>query len=514
MRVLLAYPEMPDTFWAMQHALKIFGKKAMYPPLGLLTVAAMLPDDWELRLVDLNVRPLTDDDLAWADYTFVSAMTVQDQSVRQIIAASKAAGVPVVAGGPLFTHEHHLFPEVDHFILNEAEITLPPFLEDLAAGHPKRLYESTLFADVSETPTPRWDLIDEADYQYAIIQYSRGCPYMCDFCDVTALFGRRPRVKTPEAIIAELEALGDLQKSRFVLFADDNLIGNKKKLKTELLPALIQWRKEKKPAMYFATQVTVNLVDDEEMMQLMLEAGFGYIFIGIETPDETSLLASLKRQNLKRDLLGNIRHLHSQGFIVVGGFIVGFDTDEPTIFQRQIDFIQQSGITLPTVNILKAPPGTELYDRMQAEGRLLERFVFDEYKTNLVPKMDPAVLEKGFGDVLRAVYTPAGMYERIRQFLTDYEPPAVELHVPPPHPRDYLGTLLRSLWHLGIQGPERRYFWRLLGWTLRHKPQVLDLAFTHLIMMHQLRKLYEGYEAAQAPPTSRAAVPEPARLAA
>ena len=250
------------------------------------------------------------------------------------------------------------------------------FLEDLKQGKLQRIYETKEFADITLSPLPEFELADMDKYTAAIVQYSRGCPYLCDFCDVTALFGRRPRTKTSEQIIKELEVLDKQSNLHFVLFADDNLIGNKRILKSDLLPKLIEWRKKKKPGFYFATQLTVNLADDQELMDLLIDAGFRHIFIGIETPDEAGLKGSRKNQNLKRDQLENIHKLHQAGFIIYGGFIVGLDTDTPAIFQQQIDFIQQSGIPLPIVNILKAPPGTELFDRMKREGRLNGEFGF------------------------------------------------------------------------------------------------------------------------------------------
>ena len=357
MNILLVYPKMPDTFYAMRHFKDVIGKKAAYPPLGLLTISSLLPKDWNKKLLDLNVTSLTNTDLQWADFVFLSAMNVQEESVREIIEICNHQKVKIVAGGPLFTHEFERFQTIDHFVLNEAEITLPMFINGLKVNNTQRIYKTNDFADVTQSPLPDFELADMDNYIYSIVQYSRGCPYMCDFCDVTALFGRRPRTKTSEQIIKELEAINKQGNTKLILFADDNLIGNKKELKKDLLPALIEWRKKNNPGFFFATQLTINLADDEELMDLLLKAGFRHIFIGIETPDEEGLKASQKNQNLKRDQFTNIHKLHHAGFMISAGFIVGFDTDTTTIFQRQIDFIQQSGIPLPIVNILKAPPG-------------------------------------------------------------------------------------------------------------------------------------------------------------
>ncbi len=476
----------------MDHLMAMIGKKASYPPLGLLTVSALLPRAWEKRLVDLNVGELTEEDLHWADYVFVGAMNVQAASARDLIARCQRAGVKVVAGGPLFTHEREKFQGVDHFVLNEAEITLPRFLADLENGHPRPLYTSPEFADVRRTPIPLWELADLSQYAYAVVQYSRGCPYQCDFCDVTALFGRVPRTKTPEQIIAELEALGDLRKFDLVLFADDNLIGNKKLLKTELLPALIDWRRRRRPFAGFATQVTINLADDPELMEMMLEAGFRHLFIGIETPEEDSLVACKKKQNTRRDLLENVRQLQKAGFIVTAGFIVGFDTDTPDVFQRQIDFIQESGIVIATVNLLKAPPGTELYERLQREGRLIGQFDFDETRTNIVPVMDSALLDRGYKEILGNIYSPEQVYQRARTFLRENRRAEVETPVSRGKGWRDLGIFFRIVFHLGIAGEERGYFWKLLLWTLIHRPGRLVLAFLFAVLMHQFRKLYEA----------------------
>src|SRR3990170_4268847 len=341
MKILLVYPEFPDTFWSFKHALKFIQKKAGAPPLGLLTVAAMLPSEWEKRLADLNVTNLTDEDLEWADYVFVSAMVVQRESARAVIDRCKTVGVKVVAGGPLFTMEHGQFPDVDHFVLNEAEETLAPFLRDLEQGQARRVYASAEFPDIHQTPVPLWQLANLKHYDTISIQFSRGCPFNCDFCNVTALLGHRPRTKTAAQIIAELDSVYDLGWRGSVFFVDDNLIGNKKCLKTELLPALIEWQTGR-TTIPFSSEASINLADDEPLMQTMVAAGFSTVFIGIETPEEDSLIECNKKQNTKRDLVADVKRIQRAGLQVQGGFIVGFDHDAPSIFQQQIDFIQRS----------------------------------------------------------------------------------------------------------------------------------------------------------------------------
>jgi radical SAM superfamily enzyme YgiQ (UPF0313 family) len=488
MRILLVYPEMPDTFYALKHFTKVVGKKAAFPPLGLLTVASLLPSEWEKKLVDLNVNDLKDEDIRWADYVFLSAMNVQEESVRAVIKQCNRNNVKIVAGGPLFTHEHDRFEGIDHFILNEAEITLTPFLRDLEQGAPKPIYESKDFADVSKTPIPMFELIDMSKYVYSIIQYSRGCPYLCDFCDVTALFGRKPRTKSPEQIIAELEQIRLTKDVRLILFADDNLIGNKKILKSELLPALIEWRKKTKPTFHFATQLTVNLADDEELMQLLLEAGFRHVFIGIETPDEASLKVSHKNQNLKRNMLETIYAIHEAGFIISGGFIVGFDTDTESSFDLQARFIQMSGIPLPIVNILKAPPGTELFDRMKREGRLVKHFAFSEGETNINPVMGIAKLSRGFLELTEKIYKPEHSKERLKTFFKHHRFPQSTIKIDYPFNWGDVWAGLRALFIVGILDKDRRHYWNLIIWTFFFNRKFLDKAIFYAIMMYQMKR--------------------------
>jgi radical SAM superfamily enzyme YgiQ (UPF0313 family) len=501
MNVLLVYPKFPYSFWSMDHLMMVYGKKYSYPPLGLLTVAAMLPAEWDKKLVDLNIgTEITDRDLEWADYVMVSAMNVQEPSCHEVFARCKEARTKVIAGGPLFTHEFSRFTTVDHFVLNEAELTLPRFLEDLEKGCAKRVYGTPELANVHETPIPLWELADLDQYAYAVVQYSRGCPYMCDFCDVTALFGRKPRTKTAEQMIAELEAFGDIDRFGMVVFADDNLMGNKKILKSELLPALIEWRQRKKLAVTFATQITINLADDEELMDLMLKAGFQNIFIGIETPDDEGLEACKKSQNRRRDMIENVKRLHSAGFIITAGFIVGFDTDTPDIFQRQIDFIQESGIVISGVSVLKAPPGTELYARMKREGRLIEEFNFHESETNIIPVMDPDVLRNGYKRVLETIYEPENIFLRTQNLLKVYRTsprtqPLKITEIKPSVLRRYLAIMFRIIYHLGIRGKHRRHFWKLFGWAVKHHPGVLDMALGFGVWIYDLGKIYENHMA-------------------
>ena len=490
MHILLVYPEFPDTFWSFKHALKFIRKKAGAPPLGLLTVAAMLPADWEKRLVDLNVGNIADEDLAWADYVFVSAMIVQRASAHDIIQRCKAAGVKVVAGGPLFTMEHEQFPDVDHFVLNEAEETLEPFLLDLAQGQVRRVYASDKFPDIHQTPVPLWELVNFKHYSTISIQFSRGCPFNCDFCNITTLLGHYPRTKTAAQIIAELDGLYALGWRKSIFFVDDNFIGNKKYIKNEVLPALIEWRKGK-TGMPFSTEASINLADDPELMHLMTQAGFDTVFVGIETPNEGSLVECSKSQNKNRDLVESVKQLQRAGLQVQGGFIVGFDNDSLSIFQQQIDFIQKSGIVTAMVGLLQAPLGTRLYERMQKEGRLVKDKEFSgdnvDGSTNIIPKMGLEPLREGYRELISQIYAPKFYYERVLTFLREYKPPKIQA----PLDWQYILALWRSMYQLGIRGVERLHYWRLFFWTLFRRPRLFPLAITFAIYGFHFRQVIE-----------------------
>ena len=346
MNILLIYPEFPDTFWSFSYALRFIGKKSAFPPLGLITVSALLPEHFHIRLIDLNVDALKDDDLSWADMAFISAIAVQRKSAVYVIDRCKAKGLKIVAGGPLFTAQPYDFGQVDHLVLDEAEATLPAFLADLKNGCPKQLYRAKEYPDIRRGPVPLWGLIDTRRYASLNIQYSRGRPFNCEFCNITALFGRTPRTKTPQQVVADL------------------------------LPALIKWRKDKKGCVFF-TEASINLADAPELMDMMAEAGFDSVFIGIETTDVNSLTECCKTHNKDRDLLQDVKTIHRSGLQVMGGFIVGFDSDPPSIFQRQIDFMQQSGIVTAMVGMLQAPPGTRLFERLVRDHRVSDEFSGD-----------------------------------------------------------------------------------------------------------------------------------------
>ena len=490
MNILLVYPRYPDTFWSFRHALKFLFKKATFPPLGLVTVAAMLPKEWDKKLVDLNTTNLSDKDITWADYVFISAMVAQDDSAREVVDRCKKLGTKTVGGGPVFGvgYEEFGHDDIDHLISNEAEDLLPLFLEDLRKGCAKHRYTSEEWPDIRKTPVPLWSLINRKNYQAMSVQYSRGCPFNCEFCDIVILNGHVPRTKDAAQVVAELDALYDMGWRASVFFVDDNFIGNRRKLKTEILPAIIKWMEEKKHPFAFFTEASINLADDEELMRLMTRAGFDTIFVGIESPNEESLIECNKLPNKNRDLLASVRKIQNYGLQVQGGFIVGFDSDPLSIFKSQIDFIQKSGIVTAMVGVLMAPPGTRLYKRLKGEDRLLSGGSGDntDGSTNFIPKMGHEALARGYKNVVDTIYAPKPYYDRIITFLKEYKPDTRRrirfslLHVI---------ALIRSTWALGIQEKGRLHYWRLFVWTLLRKPRTFPLSMTLAAQGFHFRKV-------------------------
>jgi radical SAM superfamily enzyme YgiQ (UPF0313 family) len=493
LKILLIYPQYPDTFWSFKHALKFVSKKASFPPLGALTVAAMLPGEWEKKLVDMNVSFLKDEDIKWADYVFISAMVVQKESVKKVIRRCNSMGKIIVAGGPLFTTEPDNFDGVDHFILNEAEVTLPQFLEDLKNGHPQKCYSTNIHPPINQTPAPMWSLIKMNRYSSMNIQYSRGCPFNCEFCDITFLDGNIPRTKDKEQVLAEMDSLYQTGWRGDLFFVDDNFIGNKKKLKEVTLPAIIDWMQRHKKPFNLFTEVSVNLADDEELMHLMERAGFSKVFVGIETPNEASLSECDKKQNTRRDLIASVKTIQNHGFEVMGGFIVGFDNDTPEIFKTQINFIQKSGIVTAMVGLLNAPQGTRLYQRLKRENRLVKESTGDntDFSLNFVPRMKSETLISGYKEILKTIYTPERYYERIRTLLREYKPrtKSFSLH----SNRWNIQGFFNCMWFMGVRESGRRYYWRLVASTLFTRPKSFPLLISLSIYGYHFRRVISKY---------------------
>ena len=494
MKILHIYPKSPTTFWSFHHALKFISKKASLPPLGLLTVAAMLPGDWEQRLIDMNVEEITDADIRWADYVFLSAMSIQKESTLSVIARCKTLGVKVIAGGPMFTTYPEEFKDVDHLVLNEAEITLPLFLEDLRNGRVKHVYTSPRWSEMRVTPLPRFDLVKMKKYASMNVQYSRGCPFDCDFCNITVLYGRVPRTKDTKQLIDEFESLYALGWRSSVFIVDDNFIGNKVKLKKEVLPAIIEWMVKRNYPFNLYTEVSINLADDEELMQLMVKAQFNQVFVGIETPNEESLTECSKLQNRNRDMIANVKKIQKTGIEVQAGFIVGFDKDPASIFDRLKAFIQESGIVTAMVGLLNAPQGTKLYYRLKQEGRLIKSTTGDntDFSLNFIPKMNKDRLLKGYRDLLNTIYAPKYFYARLKEFLKEYRP--VKATTKFKMKLNHLSALIKSTIRLGIVGRERFQYWKLIVWSMFRKPKLLPLAITLSIYGFHFRKVFNKHE--------------------
>src|SRR4030042_1335541 len=488
MKILLVHPENPDTYWSFKHALKFVSKKAVNPPLGLITVASLLPANWEKKLIDMNVSPLYENDIKQADYVFISAMSVQLQSVNEIIKRCKSAGKKIVAGGPLFTEEFDKFIDIDHLVLNEAEITLPVFIKDLMNGGAKHIYKTSDFADIHSSPVPDYSLIKNKKYNSLNLQFTRGCPFNCEFCDITALYGHKVRTKSTEQILSELDNLYNTGWRNNVFFVDDNFIGNKAKLKESLLPAMIEWMRGHNYPFTFMTEASINLADDPVLLDLMVQAGFDQVFIGIETTEEASLIECNKVQNHKRDLMQSVKIIQSTGIEVTAGFIVGFDNDSPSVFQQMIEFIQHSGIITAMVGLLNAPRKTKLYERLEKEGRIINDWTGDNtnFSMNFIPKMNKQILMKGYQNILHGIYSSRPYYERITSFLKTLNPSA---RCKGKMSFRGLKAFFKSIVIIGIIKKNRRYYWKLLFWTLFNKPQTFSLAVTYSIFGYHYRKV-------------------------
>ena len=492
MKILLVYPIFPDTYWSFRHALTFEGKQAAFPPLGLMTVSAMLPEDWERRLVDMNVEPLNAADLEWADIVFVSAMLVQKESLEEVVKLCNEMGKRVAVGGPYVSTNAEQLDNADYIFIGEAETTLPEFIVDLKLGCAKHTYKADERPSLLETPVPDFSLIDLKHYSAMNVQYSRGCPFQCEFCDIIEIYGRVPRTKSNEQMLAELDALRETGWRGLVFIVDDNFIGNKKNVR-KFLPDLIKWSERNEFPFSFITEASVNLAEDDALLQTMEDAGFRRVFLGIETPVEESLKEAQKGQNTRRDLLESVQKIQSYGMEVMAGFIVGFDNDPEDIFERQIQFIRESAIPLAMVGLLTALPDTQLWRRLEKEGRLVRESTGNntDCSLNFIPKMDKTYLIEGYKTILRNIYSPQEYYHRALDCLSRFKQDKLE-------PRQInlindLKSLTKIILTLGVRDSERRQFWNYLFNIIRLYPRNFAHGMTLAAMGYHFRQITDKY---------------------
>ena len=482
-RVLLVYPEFrSQSFWNYRDTCALVDARYPAAPLGLVTVAAMLPTDWELRLVDRNVDTLTDADLGWADMVFTGGMLPQQLDCLALIRKARALGKTVVVGGPDATSSPHLYNEAHHLILGEAEVTLPPFLTDLAAGEAQHIYQSEQKADVTTSPLPRFDLLKFDRYNHIGVQWCRGCPFNCEFCDIIELFGRVPRAKGTPQMLAELQRLYDLGYRGHVDLVDDNFIGNKKLVK-QFLPHLKTWLEERNWPFEFTTEASVNLADDEELMRLMQEVGFFAVFVGIESPDEETLKQTQKKQNTRRSLAESIQKMYAHGFFVNAGFILGFDSEKSGVAKGIIGCIEDTSIPAAMVGLLYALPNTQLTRRLKSEGRLHEgadmqpdgegdQCTAGINYDSLRPKVD---ILRDYLQVIETVYEPNAYFGRVARVARQLD--SSKRKFKPSFSRwalEFKG-FLRMAWIFTKDGATRGPFWRTFVGGLIANPRSIRL---------------------------------------
>jgi radical SAM superfamily enzyme YgiQ (UPF0313 family) len=511
MNALLIYPEFPDTYWSFKHALKFLGKRAAQPPLGLMTVAALLPNDWKKRLVDTNVECLSDRDLAWADVALISAMHIQRESLEAIVERCRSRGLRTIVGGPIASSLSAVELKVDHVVIGEAESLIASLARDLEQGSAEPIYQAAERPEMATSPLPDLSLIKMRRYSTMAVQYSRGCPFNCEFCDIIEIYGRRPRTKAVSQVLAELDQLRAAGWREAVFIVDDNFIGNKARAK-ELCVALAEWRSQYKISFDFNTEASLNLADDPELMQLMKDAGFVSVFLGIETPDESGLIASNKLQNTRRSLLESVATIQSYGMQVMGGFILGFDTDGEDIFDRMVEFIQKSGIPIAMVGLLQAMPGTQLFRRLWKEGRIVDAGHGDntDDKLNFLPNMDAARLVEGYRSVLKRIYSSAAYYERVKLYLNRTQSRTGERTtrqqwLTVANARAFVTSIVRQ----GVFGKQRWSYWKFLLTVATSYRHCIGAAMTLAVMGYHFQVMTRRLsEAASSPAAMGKCLPD------
>ncbi len=492
MKALLLYPELPYSFWSLKETCKLSGRKTLFPPLGLLTAAALLPQDWEFRLVDMNIRPLSEADWDWADLVLVSGMIIQQNDVLGLVREAKQRSKISVAGGPYVTSLPRAVLEsgVDFLVRGEGEVAIPYFVAALGQGQTGGVFEEDRKSDLTDSPVPRFDLLNLADYNDISIQTSRGCPYDCEFCDIVNLFGRVPRYKSPEQVVRELETLYRLGWRRQVFFSDDNFIGNKEHARS-ILTRMISWNKRRGEPFGFWTQTSVNLGQDLPLIDLMTEANFSYVFLGVETPETEILKRSRKYHNLRQPLVESITNINANGLSLVGSFIIGFDQEKAGAGERIYEFVEECNIPAVMLNLLEVLPNTRLWDRLEQEGRLLAGQTsgdFFDLSQNYLPTRPREEILAEYVRALDRIYEPSGYLARAYRYYLNMRPTRQAIDVKKsakatvslarlrPYPDSKmkeLRSLITLVWRQGIRPSYRQQFWRQLLGICRQNPSRL-----------------------------------------
>lgn len=488
MRTLFVYPEFPKTFWSYEKILELVNRKVLLPPLGLVTVAALLPQQWQMKLVDRNVREVTEEEWNWAELVVISGMIVQKSDMAVQIAKAKERGLPVAVGGP-FASSTPDAPELnlaDFKVLDEGEITLPMFIEAIERGDTNGRFSSNgEKPDVTSTPVPRFDLLELDAYDSMSVQFSRGCPFQCEFCDIIVLYGRKPRTKNPEQLIAELQALFDLGWRRSIFLVDDNFIGNKRNAKL-LLPAMREWLSERGYPFSFATEASVDLAADEELLQLMAECRFESVFLGIETPDEASLSVAGKHQNTRSSLEEAVDRITSYGIRVMAGFIIGFDGEQAGAGDRIVRFVSLTGIPAAMMGMLQALPNTGLWHRLEKEGRLIQekadaKGVNQTNLLNFVPTRPIREIANEYVQAFCQLYEPNAYIDRVTHYYLKMGKPRWHaFYKAEKSDQSSLPSLtdIRALsivvWRQGFKRNTRFRFWKSLAIIAMRNPKLLE----------------------------------------
>lgn len=491
MNVLLIWPQIPVTYWGGHYSIGLVGRRANMPPLGLLTVAALCPKEWKLKLRDLNADVLSDEDIKASDMVLMSGMVIQHDSMMDVLRRCKKFGVPCAVGGPHATSSPEKFDDATYLVLDEGEITFERFLSDLKENKAERIYTAGgAKPDVTKTPAPRFDLLNVDLYSHMCVQFSRGCPFACEFCDITTLYGKKPRTKEPDQIVAEMQMIYDLGFRGEVFLVDDNFIGNKKAVKA-MLPSLIEWMKNHDYPFWLYTEASINLSDDDELLELMCKAGFHSVFIGIESPSLESLRETKKFQNLPGDLLGKVHKIQEYGIEVMAGFIIGFDSDTDDIFDRQVEFITQARIPMAMIGPLQAMPNTELWVRLTREGRLRADFEGDTFGLcNFETKLPQLTIATGYRRVLASLYSPDGYFDRLKSLITAMKGCRNETmtRLSASMLRKYLVKLTGAMSFLLFFSEYRKQYISFLFWVLANHPDKLVFAIARSIVGYHFIK--------------------------